>query len=80
MKGTTGARILPTAMRYDLWLRLGSIRLSNSVNAFLALDGTLSHVWDNRLMATLDSPITIAQKAFKFWYSLQLKLKFRTLV
>lgn len=62
---------------YALWFLLGSMIASNSVKSFRNFDGSLSQVLDNLDTATLLRPITIAQNAFRFWYSLQLKNKNR---
>lgn len=78
MKGTIGGCSLLTLTLYDLWFRLGSIRDSNSVYSFRNFEGSFSHVNESLDIAMLLKPITMAQKAFKFWYSLQ--LKYRTLL
>lgn len=57
---------------YALWLRLGSIRASNSVKSFRNLEPSLSQLWPNLETAEFDIPMTTAKNAFKFWYSLQL--------
>jgi hypothetical protein len=75
MNGTTGGWSFPTLIRYDRWFRLGSMRLSNSVYSLRNFEGSFSHVSESRLTATLLSPITMAKKAFRFWYSLQLQTK-----
>lgn len=73
INGITGGCSFPTNMRYVLWLRLGSIRASNSINTLRNFEGIFSQVCVNRETALLDKPITMAKNAFKFWNSLQLK-------
>ncbi|KAH1017349.1 hypothetical protein HUJ05_008002 [Dendroctonus ponderosae] len=71
MKGTTGGWSFPTLTLYARH-RVPIID-SNSVKSFRNFDGSLSQVLDRRDTATLLNPITMAQNAFRFWNSLQLK-------
>lgn len=73
MKGINGGCSLPTNTRYARWLRLGSMRASNSWKILRNFEGIFSQVWCSRVTAIFDRPITMAKKALRFWYSLQLE-------
>lgn len=72
MKGITGGDILFRAILYARWFLDGSMKLSNSAKTFRDFDGSRSQVCVSLDNAVLPRPMTMAKKAFRFWYSLQL--------